>query len=93
MEALMKKFMKVAAATVLALGAATFATAPAQAAVHVGIVAPGPVVYPARYYGPPPCYPYAPYACARPIYYGPGYYRTWRPVWPAWHPARHYRRW
>jgi hypothetical protein len=77
----MNKIMKAAAGAILAVGAATLMSSPANAAVHFGFFAPGPVVYPAPYYAPPPCYPYAPYACPRAAYFGPGYYRYWRPAW------------
>jgi hypothetical protein len=90
MEAVMKTIMKATAGALLAGGIALGAVTPADAAVHVGIGLPGPVVYPAPYYAPPPCYAYGPYACPRPIYYGPRY---WAPGWYGWHPVRHFHRW
>jgi hypothetical protein len=86
----MKTIMKATAGALLAGGIALGAVTPANAAVHVGIGLPGPVVYPAPYYAPPPCYAYGPYACPRPIYYGPRY---WAPGWYGWHPVRHFHRW
>lgn len=94
----MKTIMKAAAAGALLAGGIAAATVtPANAAVHVGIGLPGPVVYPAPYYAPPPCYAYGPYGCPRPVYYGPGYYRYWGPGyrywgprWSGWHPIRHH---
>jgi hypothetical protein len=88
----MKSIVKAAAGALLAGGLSIAAAAPANAAVHVGIGLPAPVLYPGAYY-PPPCYAYGPYACAPRAYYGPGYYRYWRPAWYGWHPAPHFRRW
>jgi hypothetical protein len=93
-EALMKTIMKAAAgALLLAGGMITAVAAPADAAVRIGVALPGPALYPAPYYAPPPCYAYGPYACPRPVYYGPAYYRYWGPAWYGWHPVRHFRRW
>jgi hypothetical protein len=75
MEALMKTIMKAAAGALLASGIGLAAAGPANAAVHFGIGLPGPMGYPAPYYVPPPCYAYGPYACPRPIFYGPRPYR------------------
>ena len=86
----MKTIMKAAAGALLAGGIALASAGPADAAVHVGIGLPGPLTYPAYYYGPPPCYAYGPYACPPPVYYGPGY---WGPRWYGWHPVGHFRRW
>lgn len=87
----MKTIMKAAAGALLA-GGIILSTAPANAAVHIGIGVPGPVVYPApaAYYGPP-CYAYGPYACPRPAYYAPAYYGYWGPRWYG-HP-RYWRHW
>ena len=93
MEALMNKIMKAAAGAILAAGIAAATTAPADAAVHVGFGIPGPVVYPAPYYLPPPCYRFRHYVCPRPAYFGPAYYRYWGPSWRGWYPVRHYHRW
>lgn len=95
----MKSIAKVAASALLAGGVA-LATAPANAAVHVGIGIPSPVYYPAPppFYGPRPCYAYGPYACPRPVYYGPVYYRYRGPGWHGrprlyGHPARYWHPW
>ena len=86
----MKTIIKAAAGALLAGGIAMGTAAPANAAVHVGIGLPVPTVYPAPYYGPPPCYAYGPYACPRRVYYAPRY---WGPGWYGWHPVHHFRRW
>jgi hypothetical protein len=87
----MKSIVKAAAGALLAGGLSVMSAAPANAAVHVGIGFPAPVVYPAAYY-PPPCYAYGPYACPRSVYYGPAY-RYWGPAWYGWHRGPHFRRW
>ena len=90
----MKSIMKAAAGAVLAGGLIGMVPAPANAAVYVGLGVPGPAVYPAPYYVPPPCYVYGPYVCPRPAYFGPRPYRYWwGPRWHRWHPVRHFRRW
>jgi len=81
----MKTIMKAAAGALLAGGISVATMMPASAAVHVGIGLPGPVVYPVPYYVPPPCYAYGPYACPRPVHYGPVHYRYWGPRWYGWH--------
>ncbi len=87
----MKTIMKAAAGALLAGGIGVATMTPAHAAVHVGIGLPGPAIYPVPYYAPPPCYAYGPYACPRPVYYGPAYYRYryWGPHWYGWRPIRH----
>ena len=93
-EALMKSIMKAAAGIVLAGGIAMGVSAPANAAVYVGLGLPAPVAYPAPYYVPPPCYAYGPYACPRPAYFAPRPHPYWwGPRWYRWHPVRHYRHW
>jgi hypothetical protein len=83
----MKTLMK-AAAALLAGGIGVATASSANAAVRIGIGLPGPVVFPAPYYVPPPCYAYGPYACPSPIYYGPGYYRYWPAPRHVWYPRR-----